>query len=65
MEACVAVGGTITGEHGVGMEKIHGMGLIASPAALESMRWVKQVFDPWGYTNPDKILPAEGEVAHP
>jgi glycolate oxidase len=63
MTACVDAGGTITGEHGIGLEKIHGMPLIASDAAVEAMRWVKDAFDPWGLTNPDKVLPAQVEDA--
>jgi len=65
MAACVSAGGTITGEHGVGLEKIHGMPLIASEPALEAMRWVKDAFDPWGLTNPDKILPDDEGHAEP
>ena len=62
MAVCVEAGGTITGEHGVGLEKIHGMPLVASPGALQAMRWVKEAFDPWGRTNPGKILPAEASA---
>lgn len=62
MAACVEAGGTITGEHGIGLEKIHGMPLIASDAAIQAMRWVKEAFDPWGLTNPDKVLPAEKQA---
>lgn len=58
MRVCVEAGGTITGEHGVGLEKIHGMSMIASDDVMDAMRLVKDAFDPWGLTNPDKILPA-------
>ncbi len=58
LEACVEAGGTITGEHGVGLEKLAGMPLIFSAADLEAMRKVKQAFDPAGLANPDKVLPA-------
>jgi glycolate oxidase len=64
MRVCVEAGGTITGEHGVGLEKIHGMSLIASPEAMDAMRWVKDAFDPWGQYNPDKILPARQGGTH-
>ena len=64
MKVCVDAGGTITGEHGVGLEKIHGMPLIASEQVITAMRWVKDGFDPWGLTNPDKILPADGKGVH-
>ncbi len=63
MEACVAVGGTITGEHGVGIDKRRYMPLIYSPDDLEAMRWVKEVFDPAGLCNPGKILPDGPGVA--
>jgi len=57
MRICVEAGGTITGEHGIGLEKIHGMPLIASPAAIQAMRWVKEAFDPIDLLNPGKVLP--------
>jgi glycolate oxidase subunit GlcD len=57
MDACVAAGGTITGEHGVGADKRHYMSLVYSEDDLETMRWVKEVFDPEGLCNPDKVLP--------
>ena len=59
MDACVAAGGTITGEHGVGVDKRKYMPLIYSNDDLETMRWVKEVFDPDGLCNPDKMLPDE------
>jgi FAD/FMN-containing dehydrogenase len=57
MRICVEAGGTITGEHGIGLEKIHGIPLIASPAAIQAMRWVKEAFDPIDLLNPGKVLP--------
>ena len=51
------VGGTITGEHGVGAEKPHHLRLIFSEADLEAQRRVRQVFDPLGIANPGKVLP--------
>ena len=57
MEACVAVGGTITGEHGVGVDKRKYMSLIHSPEALQAMARVARVFDPEGRANPGKVLP--------
>jgi glycolate oxidase len=64
LQACVDAGGTITGEHGVGLEKLAGMGLIFSEADLQAMTWVKEGFDPAGLANPDKVLPAKsGEAA--
>ncbi len=49
--------GAITGEHGVGIEKIKFMPLMYTPAELAAMREVKEVFDPDGIFNPGKIFP--------
>jgi len=57
LEICADLGGTITGEHGIGAEKISAMSLIFGPADLEAMRAVKRAFDPDEVMNPDKILP--------
>lgn len=57
MAACVAVGGTITGEHGVGLDKREYMELIFPDETLEAMCAVRRVFDPRGRANPGKILP--------
>ena len=54
---CASVGGTITGEHGVGAEKPEYMSLIYSPADLEAQRKLKQMLDPIGIANPGKVLP--------
>jgi len=62
MRLCAEAGGTITGEHGIGLEKIHGMPLIASPEALRAMRLVKESFDPTHLLNPGKILPSEPAI---
>jgi len=56
-EVCARAGGTISGEHGIGMEKIAGMRLIFSPTELEVMKRIKRIFDPEGLCNPGKILP--------
>jgi glycolate oxidase subunit GlcD len=62
MRACAAMGGTISGEHGIGLEKIEAMKFIFSPQDLSLMRDVKQVFDPKGLCNPGKVLPGEVEA---
>lgn len=64
MAACVAAGGTITGEHGVGVDKRKYMRLVYGEAELEAMRGAKAVFDPTGLMNPGKVLPdaVDGEV---
>lgn len=57
MRACVAAGGTITGEHGVGVDKREYMPLIYNPDTLEAMGRIRRVFDPAGLCNPGKVLP--------
>ena len=78
LELCIEVGGTITGEHGVGVEKIAGMCAQFPPAALERFLGVKRAFDERGLLNPGKGVPTlarcaefgrmhvhHGELAHP
>jgi glycolate oxidase len=60
LTACVAVGGTITGEHGVGLEKQAFMPLIFSSEDLDVMGRVRAAIDPSGHFNPNKILPVPG-----
>jgi glycolate oxidase len=57
LSRCIDAGGTITGEHGVGMEKQAVMPLIFSAEDLEVMRRVRTAIDPSGKLNPDKVLP--------
>ena len=57
LEKCIAVGGTITGEHGVGREKINQMASQFSDEELEQFRRVRQAFDPGGSLNPGKNIP--------
>jgi glycolate oxidase subunit GlcD len=63
MKLCVDVGGTITGEHGVGVDKRGYMKLVHGPEDLAAMAAVKRVFDPRGLFNPGKVLP-DAEPAH-
>ena len=58
MEACLAAGGSITGEHGVGSDKREYMPRAFQPAALDVMCEVRRVFDPDGRANPGKVFPA-------
>lgn len=58
LEKCIAVGGTITGEHGVGREKINQMASQFSDAELAQFRRVKAAFDPQGLLNPGKNIPS-------
>jgi len=57
LELCIAVGGTITGEHGVGVEKINQMCLQFGRAEIEQFHAVKAAFDPDGLLNPGKGVP--------
>jgi glycolate oxidase len=78
LELCVEVGGTITGEHGVGMEKIGQMCVQFRPAELQQFHAVKAAFDPDGLLNPGKAVPTlhrcaefgamhvhHGQIRHP
>ena len=57
LAVCVELGGSITGEHGVGMEKQNDMPLMFSPIDLEVMRRIKLAHDPADLCNPKKIFP--------
>jgi glycolate oxidase len=57
LELCVAVGGTITGEHGVGLEKINQMCVQFNTPELQQFHAVKQAFDPGNLLNPGKAIP--------
>ncbi|WP_374592346.1 FAD-linked oxidase C-terminal domain-containing protein [Aquabacterium sp.] len=58
LEASVAMGGTVTGEHGVGVEKLNSMCVQFSAAELAQMRGLKAAFDPQGLLNPGKAIPS-------
>jgi glycolate oxidase subunit GlcD len=57
MRVCVGAGGTITGEHGVGLDKLAYMPLVFGPDDLGLMAAVRRVFDPDGLANPGKVIP--------
>ena len=57
MEVCVNAGGTLTGEHGVGLEKKEQMPLVFSEEDMNAMRWVRDAFAPDNRLNPGKIFP--------
>jgi glycolate oxidase len=63
LELCVEVGGTITGEHGVGMEKINQMCAQFPPEELTLFHAVKSAFDPLGLLNPGKAIPTLNRCA--
>jgi len=56
-KAAVELGGTITGEHGVGAIRKRYLAMRLSPKELEIMRAIKRIFDPNNILNPDKVLP--------
>ncbi|HXI58100.1 MAG TPA: FAD-linked oxidase C-terminal domain-containing protein [Polyangia bacterium] len=56
----VRVGGALSGEHGIGCEKIDYMGLIYSEADLGEFRRLRDIFNPQGLCNPDKVIPGPG-----
>ena len=57
LRACIDVGGTLSGEHGIGLEKNAFMPWIYGPDDLAAMQMVKDVFDPAGLLNPGKVFP--------
>jgi glycolate oxidase len=78
LQLCIEVGGTITGEHGVGVEKINQMCMQFATAELAQFHAVKAAFDPDGLLNPGKAVPTlhrcaefgkmhvhAGQVPHP
>ena len=68
LEACVDAGGSITGEHGVGIDKACAMPLLFGPADLEAMQRLRRAFDPTGLANPGKVFPTPrlcGEIPGP
>ena len=59
LEECIACGGSVTAEHGVGVEKLAFMERLFAPADLEAMRRVHRVMNPTGRLNPGKLLPPQ------
>jgi glycolate oxidase len=57
LEMCVDLGGTLSGEHGVGIEKVAEMAKLFTSEDLEAMRWIKSAFNSSGHLNPGKLLP--------
>ncbi len=57
LETSVAMGGTVSGEHGVGVEKLNSMCVQFTAAENEQMLGVKRAFDPEGLLNPGKVIP--------
>ncbi len=63
LETSVAMGGTVTGEHGVGVEKLSSMCVQFSPAEREQMLAMKRAFDPKELLNPGKVIPSLSRCA--
>lgn len=57
LKACVSLGGTISGEHGIGIDKREAMRWLFTPETLALFRRIKQSFDPENLCNPDKLIP--------
>ena len=63
LELCVAAGGTITGEHGVGREKLNQMCVQFTSAEIDAFHQIKAAFDPAGLLNPGKAIPTLARCA--
>jgi len=63
LETSVAMGGTVTGEHGVGVEKLNSMCVQFSEAERDQMLGVKRAFDPQFLLNPGKVIPSKTRCA--
>ncbi|GAC1657253.1 MAG: FAD-linked oxidase C-terminal domain-containing protein [Candidatus Dormibacteraceae bacterium] len=63
LRACIEAGGTLSGEHGIGLEKNAFMPWIYGPDDLAAMQMVKDVLDPRGTLNPGKVFPDAGVEA--
>jgi glycolate oxidase len=63
MKVCADLGGTISGEHGIGVEKLEGMSFVFSDKDIDTMRKVKAAFDPVDRYNPGKCLPESQKSA--
>jgi glycolate dehydrogenase FAD-linked subunit len=68
LRACIALGGSVSGEHGIGVDKMKSLPLQFAPADLDFMARLRRAFDPDGIMNPGKILPSRpacGEALRP
>jgi len=59
LQACIAMGGSISAEHGVGVEKIALMDRLFDEASLQAQARIRRAFDPQRVFNPDKVLPQQ------
>ena len=65
LHACIDLGGTVTGEHGVGLDKAEKLALLFNGDDLEVMHAVRRVFDPRGLMNPQKVFPSGQHACEP
>ena len=68
LEICIEAGGSLTGEHGIGIDKVCSMPLLFGSDDLEAMKRLRRAFDPAGLCNPGKVIPTPrlcGEVPGP
>jgi D-lactate dehydrogenase (cytochrome) len=66
LDLCIDAGGTITGEHGIGLDKLESVPRVLSSTELRTLRSVRDALDPRGLCNPGKVLPPEdGEARRP
>jgi glycolate oxidase len=69
LDACLELGGSVTGEHGIGVEKLHFMAKMFTPDDLAAMENLRRAFNPRNNLSPSKMLPTAGgcgmEQKHP
>jgi glycolate oxidase len=65
LQACIELGGTVTGEHGVGLDKAEKLRLLFNEDDLGVMHAIRRVFDPRGLMNPQKVLPSGQHACAP
>jgi glycolate oxidase len=64
LDECLACGGSVTGEHGIGVEKIAFMQKMFTPSDLAAMERLRDAFNPHNRLSPDKLLPTAGACGH-
>jgi glycolate oxidase len=65
LEECIRLGGSVTGEHGIGVEKINFMPKLFSPEDLSMMMRLRSAFNPENRCSPSKMLPTAGACIEP
>ncbi len=63
LQVCMDMGGSITGEHGIGSEKLEYVSMMFSDSDLEVMERVRRVFNPKNQCNPGKVIPERNACA--